>query len=428
MASLLGSYALLMAGVGLLNTFIGLRAGLEGFSRELIGYLAAAHYLGLIAGTITCGPLVNRIGHIRAFAAFSSVIATATLAFPLVADPIVWLAVRALIGFNLAGVFTVAESWLNHKATPSTRGALLSMYMMTSYLALGGGQFVMNLGDVAGYELFIFASMLFGLAVVPVAVTHATHPPPVTTARFNPRILYKASPTSLLACVCSGLSVGALWAMSPIFAQDLGFSVAEISSFMGSVILSALLFQFPIGRLSDRFDRRNMMLAVAVLASLASLAMVVQMELSARAPPWDLSSWAQWADSPWLVTGIAAIYGGVASTLYPLGVAYANDYIEPKDKLTVSAGLVLAFGLGAALGPVSAGLLMQILGPEGLFAHTGLVALMLSAFIGYRTTRRSWARVADKDAFVALPEASSTPVPLEADPRIDIWDRAPEDG
>ena len=140
MASLLSSYALLMAGTGLFATFIGLRANLEGFSTEVIGLMAAAHYAGLVVGSLRCGQLINRVGHIRAFAAFSSIIASAVLVLPFAPHAVVWIALRALIGFNTAGVFMVAESWLNHKASPTTRGTLLSMYMVTSYLALGGGQ------------------------------------------------------------------------------------------------------------------------------------------------------------------------------------------------------------------------------------------------------------------------------------------------
>jgi MFS family permease len=423
MVSLLASYGLLMAGTGLFNTFIGLRAGMEGFSNDVIGLLVAAYYLGLVFGTLRCGPLVNRIGHIRAFAAFSSVIATATLVFPFATHPIAWMGLRGIIGFNVAGVFMVAESWLNHRATPTTRGTLLSMYMMTSYLCLGGGQLLINAGDPGGNELFMLASMLFGLAVVPVAITRSTHPPPVASPHFNFKVVYRASPTAMLACICSGLSVGALWGLAPIFARDLGLNIADIAGFMGIIILSALLFQFPVGRLSDRFDRRKMMLAVSTVALLASAAMVMQMTLFAADSPWGLAQATAWMRHAWLITGVAALYGGIVSTLYPLGVAYANDYTEPEDMVSVSAGLVLSFGIGAAVGPIPAGALMQVLGPEGLFLHTGLVALNLSAFILYRMTRRSWAPVVEKEAFVALPEATSTPVPLVADPRAPMADK-----
>ncbi len=416
MAALLVSYGLLMAGTGLFNTFIGLRAEFEGFSRDYIGYLVAAYYVGLMLGSLRCGPLINRIGHIRAFAAFSSLSATATLVFPFVTEPWAWLLLRVVIGFNLAGVFTVAESWLNNRATPATRGTLLSLYMTTSYLALGSGQLLMNFGDIAGPDPFMLAAILFCVAVLPVALTRATHPPPVASPHFNARLLYRASPTALLACLCSGLSVGALWGLSPLFARDLGLSVAEIASFMSVVILSAMFFQYPIGRLSDRFDRRSVMLGVCSLAALASVLMMFQLQVYAPDSPWEVARSTTWLRHPMAITAVAALYGGVISTLYPMGVAYANDYIEAEDRVAVSPGLVLAFGAGAAAGPIPAGYLMEWLGPLGLYLHTAIVSLALATFIGYRMTRRSWAGVVEKETFVVLPVATSTPIPLMEEP------------
>lgn len=417
MASLLISYGLLMAGTGLLNTFIVLRAGEDGFSENAIGYLVAAHYIGMIIGTLRCPPLVNRIGHIRAFAAFSSLIATATLVFPFVTEPLLWMLLRVVIGFNIAGVFTVAESWLNNRASTGTRGALLSMYMMTSYMSLGGGQLLLNTSDISGNELFMLASMFFGMAVLPVAITRATHPPPVESPRFSPAVLLQVSPVATVAAVCSGLSLSALWGLGPLFARALGMSTAEVSVFMGLMIFSALLFQFPIGRLSDWLDRRKVLFGVAVCAALASLVLVLQLQSFAQESPWDLAALTTWMRHPWLITAAACLYGGPVSTLYALAVAYANDYVGPEDAISVSAGLVLAFGLGASVGAIPAGLLMQYIGPEGLFAYTGTIATGLALFIVYRSTRRSWARITEKEAFVALPEASSTPQALQADPR-----------
>ena len=417
MSSLLLSFALLMAGNGLFGTFVVLRAGIEGFSQGTIGFLVAAHYVGMIIGTIRCGPLVNRIGHIRAFAAFSSVIATAALVFPFVATPAAWIVLRVIIGFNVAGVLTVAESWLNHRATPGARGTLLSMYMMTSYLALGGGQLLVNASDLAGHELFMLASMLFGMAVVPVAITRATHPPPVKSQRFNPRILIEVSPVATAACFCSGLSLSALWGMGPLFAKSLGMSVAQVSVFMGLMILSAMFFQFPVGRLSDVFDRRKVLFGVCVIAASASAVMVGQLSFFAPDSPWHIAELTAWLRHPVLITVVACLYGGAISTLYALGVAYANDYVSGDKTMTISAGLVLAFGSGAAVGAIPAGVMMRLMGPEGLFVYTGVVALFMCGIIIYRRTRRAWVPVMEKDRFVALPEATTTPQPLAADPR-----------
>ncbi len=425
MGSLLGSYALLMAGTGLFSTFIGLRAGLEGFSSELIGTMAAAHYAGLVVGSLRCGPLINRVGHIRAFATFSSLIASAVLVFPFVPHAVAWIALRAVIGFNTAGVFMVAESWLNHKASPSTRGTLLSMYMVTSYLALGGGQLLINAGEPVSTELFMLASMLFGLALVPVAMTRATHPPPVESTHFGIRRLYQISPVAMITCIGSGLCTGSMWGLGAVFGNELGMTTTEISAFMSAIVFASLAFQIPIGRLSDRFDRRRVILGVVIACVLSSGLLVGVMATLTHGIQFGLGGAIMWANYPWVVTGLAALYGGWISTLYPLSVAYANDYVEAQDLVPASAGLVLAYGIGAALGPIPAGWLMQLSGPSGLFEFTAGVCIALTVFVGFRMRRRARAPIGEKEAFVALPEATSTPAPLEADPRSEVEALAP---
>ncbi|MDH3713543.1 MAG: MFS transporter [Gammaproteobacteria bacterium] len=425
MGSLLTSYALLMAGTGLFSTFIGLRAELEGFSTEVIGTMAAAHYAGLVAGSLRCGQLINRVGHIRAFAAFSSIIASAVLLFPFVPQMLVWIALRAVIGFNTAGVFMVAESWLNHKATPTTRGTLLSMYMVTSYLAMGGGQLLINAGEVVNTDLFMLASMLFGLALVPVAITRATHPAPVESTHFGLRRLYTISPVAVMACIGSGLCTGSIWGLGAVFGKDLGMTTGEISGFMSAIVFASLAFQIPIGRLSDRFDRRKVILGVTVASALSSGALVGVMLAFIYRVPFGLGDVFLWINHRWAITGLAALYGGFVSTLYPLSVAYANDYVETQDLVPASAGLVLTYGVGAAIGPVGAGLMMKFFGPSALFSFSTGVVVLLAAFVGFRMRKRTWAPVIEKDAFVALPEATSTPTALEADPRGEV-EQAPE--
>jgi MFS family permease len=373
MGSLLTSYALLMAGTGLFSTFIG----------------------------------------------------RAVLLFPFVPQTLVWIALRAVIGFNTAGVFMVAESWLNHKASPTTRGTLLSMYMVTSYLALGGGQLLINAGETASTDLFMLASMLFGLALVPVAITRATHPAPVESTHFGIRRLYEISPVAAIACIGSGLCTGSIWGLGAVFGADLGMTTSEISGFMSAIVFAALAFQVPIGRLSDRFDRRKVILGVTVACALSSAALVGVMLTSTYGVPFGLGDAVLWTNHPWAITGLAAVYGGFVSTLYPLSVAYANDYVEPQDLVPASAGLVLAYGIGAAMGPIPAGWMMQFFGPSGLFSFALGVVVLLIAFVGLRMRKRAWVPVGEKEAFVALPEATSTPAALEADPRGEV-EQAPE--
>lgn len=415
---LLLAVGIMMLATGMFGTFIGLRSALEGFSQEVVGLMMSGYYAGLIVGTLYCGQMVNRIGHIRAFAAFCALIAAASLAFPFAIYAPSWIGLRAVIGFCMAGLFMVVESWLNARSTGKTRGTVLSLYMMITYLAMGSGQFVLNLGNPQGLELFMIASLLFSLALVPVAMTRTAMPTPVEASHFGFRKLYQISPTAVIGCLCAGLSSGAVYGMGPIYAKNLGLSVAEISQFMGIIIISGLVLQLPIGRLSDRYDRRTVLTFVALAASVTSFALVVWMYLGSykmMTPAGEVTS--LWQKQAIPLQTLAAIYGGFIATVYPLSIAYANDYIEPKDVVQATGGLVLAFSIGAAIGPVSAAGLMGIVGPRGLFIFTGATALLLVGFAVHRMRRRHWAPVTEKESFVLMPEATALSVATELDPR-----------
>ena len=400
MWSLLLSVTLLMLAAGLFGTFIALRASLEGFPREITGMLMSAYYAGLIVGTLRCGPLINRIGHIRAFAAFCAVNAFVTLLFTFVTSAPVWLLLRAVFGFNMAGMFMVAESWLNDKADGGNRGVLIALYMMACYSAAGGGQFVLNLVSLDGDQMFSITAMLFALAVIPVAVTHATHPAPVEASRFKFRQLYRISPLSVIGCFLAGMAAGALYGLGAIYGSDIGLSVAGISQFMGAFFVSGLLLQMPIGRLSDRYDRRWVLTLVAIVATgFAALLMLGEL-----------------LPLPGLLL-LVLIYGSFTLTLQSLCIAYANDYIEPQDMVAASGGMLMSFSVGAVIGPVGAAGLMHLLGPAGLFAWSALMIGLLVLFSLYRMQVRTWAPVADKDPFVPLPGVSGASTALESDPR-----------
>ena len=406
LASLLMSVALLMLGNGVFSTFLALRASAEGFSNEVVGWIASSYYLGLIAGTFKCGALVNRIGHIRAFAAFSAISAASILTFALVVNPVTWIALRIVLGFNLAGLYMVAESWLNERATSETRGTVLSIYMTITYLALAGGQFLINVADVAANSLFMLSAIMLALSLVPVAITRSTHPEPVESSFMSLRALYAVSPVAAVGCVAGGVIVGSMFGMGPIYAQDLGMDTRRISLFMGIAVVAGLFTQVPVGHLSDRFDRRAVIAAVTIGSGLVALALIFQHRL------------------PYVPTYVwIALYGGFTATLYPLCVAYANDYLEPGQVVAASSSLVFAFGVGAAAGPTIAASAMRISGPGGLFLLSCCICLMYTLFIAHRMRVRHWAPVVAKDPYVPMPEVSATPLGSELDPRAEVDDR-----
>ena len=414
LVSLLISVALLMLGNGVFSTFLALRANVEGFSNEVIGWIASAYYIGLIVGTFRCGALVNRIGHIRAFAAFSAISAACILAFGLFVYPSSWIALRIVLGFNLAGLYMVAESWLNAKATSETRGTILSIYMTITYLGLGGGQFLINLADIEGSALFMVSAAMLSLALVPVAVTKSSNPEQVESSYMSLRALFAVSPVATVGCVAGGVIVGSMFGLGPIYAKAQGLDTQSISFFMGIAVIAGLFTQVPVGHLSDRFDRRGVIVAITIGAALVATGLI----LSAHIPAVPLYVW-------------IALYGGLTATLYPLCVAYANDYLDPGQVVAASSSLVLAFGLGAAVGPVLAAFFMRYAGASGLFVLSLCISVLYIVFVMYRMRIRHWAPVVEKEPYVPMPEITATPVSTELDPRAEVdprYDRTSEAG
>jgi MFS family permease len=390
-AALLLGVAIINTGNGMFSTFLSLRMSIVGFPAEVIGLVMSAYYVGMAVGTRTCDGLINRVGHIRAFATFAALVSATVLISAFFISPYVWGAMRATLGFCFAGLFMVVESWLNARATAGTRGRLLSLYMMVSYLALTVGQLLLDLRDPRTRDFFLLAAFFYSLSLVPLMLTSATTPGLVRASRLGLRALYAISPLGVLACLSSGIVTASLYGMGAIFARKTGFDLTGVSYFMGAAVFGGLLLQWPIGRLSDRYDRRYVILAVASATAAASLALVL------------LAGEAQWA-----VIALVCLYGGFSFSLYPLGVAHANDFVAAEDAVKASGGLVLSWGLGASLGPIAASVLMGVLGPRGLFVFLAAVMTGLALFTLWRMRQRPTVPPAQKEPFA--PPAGVTPV------------------
>ena len=397
------STMLLMMGNSVFTTLLALRANIEGYPNEIIGLMTSAYFLGFAIGTMRAGPLINRVGHIRSFAAFAAIVAATMLSFLLIIEPWAWVVLRIVMGASISGLFVIIESWLNNRATNQSRGVLLSMYMMIGYLASAIGQQALQLSDPDGPNIFIFAGMLLILAVVPVALTRATHPDPVPTPHINLRLLIHTSPTSLGGCILGGMIIGSFWGLGPVYARESGLDVSQIASFMSIAVIGGLLMQLPIGRLSDRFDRRTILLAVNTASMLPSALLIFGSSLS-----------------PLLLFVAIGCFGGLIFTVYPLSVAYANDYLEPKDIVSTSAGFVLAFGVGAVSGPLAAAATMSLVGPAGLFLHALTATLALSGCILWRMRIRHWAPVMEKEPFIATPDLPAPSIVTDLNPRTKV--------
>jgi len=413
-APLMLGFGLMLLATGTFNTFAGVRAGIEGFPRALIGAMMSAFYIGTMLGAWFVGRLIERVGHIRAFSALAALSASVVLLHPFLIAPLPWIALRGLLGFCSAGLYMCTESWLNERVTADTRGSILSLHAMVSFLGFGGGQLMLNLGDPAGTDLFLIAALLFAIGVLPVALTRGSNPATPQGAGFGPLQLFRAAPVASLSCVVAGLSISSLFGMGPPFGQSLELSVGQLSALMTALILSGLILQFPLGWLSDRFDRRSVIAGVALGASATSLAIAAYVGSRLAMGGFD------WSAHGALLLTLAILFGALTATLYPLGVAYANDYLGPEERVQAAGGLVLAYGIGSVGGPLLAAGAMAAVGPSGLFLYNGIGGAALFAFALYRATRRSWAGVQEKEPFQLIPEATGTPGGWEYDPRWDV--------
>lgn len=397
---LLGGLSLMLVGVGLLGTLLGVRATLATFSDLQTGLIMTGYYAGYILGTLLGPQIVRNVGHIRAFAAFAALGAATSLAFGLVVHPWVWLALRILNGLCVIGLYMVVESWLNAQSAGPIRARVFSIYLTTTLVALALGQFLLLAGDNLSLTLFAYVAILMCVGMVPVLATRITEPQIDTALPVGLQHLWVISPLGVMGVFCAGLVSGAFWGMAPVFGQRLALEESQIALFMSATIAGGILLQWPIGHLSDRLDRRTVLIAAGFSTAVAAAA----------------AAYIVMHAQPGLVTS-TFVYGGLMFSLYGLSVAHVNDHLESGQVLEATRGLLLVFGLGALLGPFLVGLAMQIWGPVGLPLVSGTVTAGLALFGIYRTTRQAAPPSAHKTEYVSL--VRTTPVALEMLPNAD---------
>lgn len=388
-AALLAAAVLLMLGNGLFSTLLAVRAGIEGYSTEMTGVIMAAYFAGLVVGVFWCRGAIRDVGHIRSFAAFAAIMSILPLGHAFLVHPWAWVVFRGLAGLCIAGLFMVTESWINERASNEMRGRILAVYLTAYYAALASGQFLLNVGDPRALALFALVSILVSLAIVPVCLTRSEAPPPVPKIGFGIRDLYRLSPLGVAGCAAAGMINAAFYGMGPVFARDIGLPLSGVSWLMGATIIGGLAIQWPIGKLSDYFDRRHVIMGIAVAVVAASAGMAV----GADGPPFRLYL-------------IAACYGGGAFALYSVCIAHANDFLSPEQRVDAAGGLLIVYGVGAASGPIVAAAVMGWLGPRGLYLTAGAIQLALLVFAIHRSfTRRTIIR-ALRRPLVLFPRSS----------------------
>ncbi len=393
--ALLLGMLLLMVGNGLQGTLLGIRGGIEGFTTAEMSVVMSAYFLGFLGGSRMTPAMIQRVGHVRVFAALGSFISAVLILYPTITEPWAWMALRVVIGFCFCGVYVTAESWLNDQATNQTRGMLLSLYMVVQMAGIVTAQYVIVFGDPSGFVLFIVPSVLVSIAFLPILLTVAPSPAFGTTKPMGLVRLFRTSPTGCVGMFLTGGVYSAMFGMSAVYGTLKGLSVAQISTFVASFYVGGLLLQFPIGWISDRMDRRRLILVVAALAGLsAALAVVFSTSFAAL-----------------LVGGF--MVGGLANPLYALLLAYTNDYLQPEDMAGASGGLLFINGVGAVLGPLGLGAAMSAVGPRGFFGVISILLFALAVYAGWRTTRRASIGVEETVSYAPV-FYTATPVAMEA--------------
>ncbi len=391
-SSLLLGMGLLMLGAGLQGTLLGVRATLDGFSTLLTGSIMACYYVGYLGGSLGAPPLVQRVGHIRVFAALSSVAAATILLQGLLVSAPTWALLRAVSGFCFAGIYVVAESWLNHRADNRSRATVLGTYMVVIYLGLGLGQLLLKTANPQSPVLFIVVAVLISIAVVPIALT-AQHAPDFSLPqRVRVRELLAVSPFGVIGVLFSGAAAGTVFSVGPVYAAASGFGTGGVAAYMASSILTAVAAQLPIGRASDRFDRRTVLASMSLLATAAALAALA---LAARHTA--------------LFYLPAALFGALTLSVYSLSVAHINDYLQPAQMVGASGTLILVNGFGAVLGPIAVTGAMQAFDARAYFVALTVLHLAFAGYALWRKGRRGPMPTGQKTAFVAAaPQAAPT--------------------
>jgi len=370
--ALLLGVALLLAGNGLQGTLLGVVAEDTGFSSAITGLIMASFYAGFLFGSVGAERLIARVGHVRTFAALASTGSIAILVHGLVIDPAVWAIMRLITGFSFAGLYVVAESWLARASDNTYRGGLLAVYMIVQHAGLAGGQLLMNTAPTGGLVLYVVTSIILSAAIVPILLSSAPQPHVVIEVeRLSLARLYRTSPLGVTGCFAAGVANGIILGMSAVFARRLGLDVAAVSIFIAAIMVGGAAFQWPVGKLSDRIDRRKVIAGVAALTAIAALA------LSPAATVGGIT-----------LALAGFVTGGLALTIYPLSLAHTNDRLEPEQMTAASSALIMVYGAGAVFGPLGAGLALGWLGPDGYGLYLAVIAALLTGYALYRLTRR----------------------------------------
>ena len=368
---LLMGVMLLMVGNGIQGTLLGIRGNVEGFTTYQLSYVMSAYFVGFLFGSWAAPKMIRRVGHVRVFAALGSFISAILVIYPVFPDWMVWTGLRVLAGFCFSGIYITAESWINNTATNETRGQALSAYMIVQMLGIIASQVLINVPDPSGFALFIIPSVLVSLAFMPILLAPTPAPAFDSTRRLSFRALFRISPLGCAGMLLTGGVFSAMFGMASVWGAQKGLSVRDISIFVGALYVGGLVLQYPIGWLSDRMDRRMVIMGLSALASVTMLVAAIA--------PLPFSA----------LIVVALLLGGITNPVYALLIAYTNDFLSREDMAAASAGLIFLNGFGAIFGPLITGWMMEKAGPSGFFLFIAILYVALTGYALWRMSRRA---------------------------------------
>ena len=395
-----GSWALLLGmlflqlGNGLQGTLLGVRGELEDFSTFEMSIVMSAYFVGFLGASKLVPDLIRRVGHVRVFAALASFISAILILYPLLVNPWVWTGGRVIVGFCFCGVYITAESWLNNAATNENRGQLLSSYMVVQMAGIVAAQLLLLAGDPSGFELFVLISVLVSISFAPILLSITPTPAFETTKPMSIKELFSTSPLGCVGMFFLGGIFSAQFGMAPVFGTSADLSLPQISIFVAAFYIGAMVFQFPVGWLSDRMDRRILIVVTSAIGFTAAVTAIFGENIFI------------------ILLGSAFFIGGMSNPLYSLLIAYTNDFLEPDDMASASGGLLFLNGLGAISGPLFTGFLMTEIGPKGFFVILAALLGLLTVYGFYRMTQRGISDVDTSSYATVLPTTSAVAVEI----------------
>ncbi len=385
--------ALIMIGNGLQGTLLGIRASIEGFDPAVIGFIMSLYYVGFLGGSIYVPKLISGVGHIRVFTALASLASTTVLLHGIYPEPWFWAAIRLFTGFSYAGLYIVVESWLNNMSTNKTRGKLFAVYQVIGFGGMVIGQFFLNVADPETLSLFIVTSVLVSIALLPISLSSRPAPSFEEPDTLSLKRLYVISPLGLMGAFTNGFGTGVIFGMGAVYAKAIGMTLPQISTFMALFIAGGVVFQIPIGWLSDRYDRRIIIIGTSLVTSIIAVLCYLV------------------SDSPYILNAVFFIFGGTLLALYGLSMAHINDHLTPRQYVGASASAILVNGVGAAIGPFSVAAIISLFGTDLFFP---LIAVIFFWFFGYglyRTTKRDAVPLDEQSDYTNMP-VRSTPISM----------------